>query len=169
MADFITYGADGPGNLFRQTCVNSIGKNPDGPVAQFYYLSAKVYRAVNSALQALQPFKELDCTENANASLHRVPISAIKSEVEEMIRMNSMMAMEPLGGGIDHVGATDVDNIWGNANQVSLPFPGVTDTGTSFDASLGTAMDANGDMVPLDMDQFMELLVACANEVGQPL
>ncbi|ORM41712.1 uncharacterized protein BXIN_2744 [Babesia sp. Xinjiang] len=140
MEDFLTYGAGCPGNFFRRTCVDSLGKNPDGAIAQFYYLSAKIYRGVNYALQAIPAFKEAQYDEGSGVSCHRVPISAIKSELEDMIKMNSMLSTEPIvkmdGECVERL-ATDLEPLWGtNASGVSFDFSEMDTPGNGMDATL---------------------------------
>ncbi|EDO06496.1 hypothetical protein BBOV_II005450 [Babesia bovis T2Bo] len=165
---FIPSVSDSPANIIRQTCVSSIKQHPDGPIAQLSYLSARVYRAVNAAMQVLQPIYEPDLTDSHGESVHRIPISAIKSEMEEFIRKNQVLETNQSFNDNGEIFSPkkDVCNVSGKG--YSFDFVDADDERSTAAVS-ADGIEGTNDVPMMDMDQFMELLVSCANEVEMPL
>ncbi|GIX63168.1 serine/threonine-protein kinase At1g54610, putative [Babesia caballi] len=174
MTVFGPYYAASPGDLIHKTCFYSVCESPDGPIAQFCYGLAKIYRCVNSALHALPPFREADAEEELPASRQRVPIALVKSEVEEMIRKNSGMygdaPAEPGDAMSDApLSETDCSTIIGSpVCGVSFDFAMIDSVECTADAVSDTEFEFDHGRLPPDMDEFLQLLVACAKEVGEP-
>ncbi|GBE60651.1 hypothetical protein, conserved [Babesia ovata] len=166
-----------PRNILRKTCEYSVGNCPDGPIAQLYYLSAKIYRCVNYAFNTLQPFDMLIEGEHTSNAHQRVPISLIKSEVEEMIRMNSLAgqgyrydvsAKACDDSDDDENGDQDGDSVVTSpSGGVSFDFANVAVDDCGDDSAFVTRLDAEGEKLPPDMDDFVELLLACAKEISR--
>ncbi|CDR94176.1 hypothetical protein, conserved [Babesia bigemina] len=164
-----------PRNILRKTCAYSVGNCPNGPIAQLYYLSAKIYRCVNYAFNTLQPSDKFIEGEYAAGVHQRVSVSLVKSEVEEMIRLNSVAAQ---GCHYDVSSTACDDSTDDHESDSGIPTPscgisfdfadvGAEDRGD--DSAFVTRLDAGEAKLPPDMDEFLELLMVCAKEVGQPV
>lgn len=171
MIPLITVDVGAPSNIVQQAFLYALNNCPEGPVAQFYYLSAKLYRCISDVVNSLPPFMESVEDAGVPSTGERISIEVVKAEVDEMVRKNILpfhnatAVQEPPTSGGDDAHPAYACNNSDKKSAKSFDFVNCSDIECSSNSSDDVRFFNTDGSLPAGIDEFMELLVTCAKEV----
>ncbi|KAK1443654.1 hypothetical protein BgAZ_205300 [Babesia gibsoni] len=170
MIDLITAKAGLSSGIIQRACQYVMDKSPDGPLAQYYYVTAKLYRCVSKAVGSLPPFGEASLEEKPASTCERVSIAMIKREVEEMVKLTRKekniyhSSREQSESDVESTVATWSNDFFTDNGEMSFDFVDNVEFQSICNGDEEFMFSPHGSGMQPGMEEFMELLMSCAKE-----